>query len=96
MISFSFLTDDPCGVPGQRRVPALPRPHLRRFGKEGSGNPYIYVCIVYVNVYDVDWGRRIRECISISIYCILYISHIIQLTPQQQSAERETVPAPRR
>jgi len=27
---------------------------------------------------------------------LLYVSHIIQLTPQQQSAEPETVPAPRR
>jgi len=42
-------------------------------------------------------GRRVVLAGDIYIYIyILYISHGLQLTPQEQSAERETVPAPKR
>jgi len=33
---------------------------------------------------------------DVLLFSFLFFSHVIQLTPQQQSAERETLPAPRR
>jgi len=49
-----------------------------------------YLCVALVS------ARVDENASDVLLFSFLFFSHVIQLTPQQQSAERETLPAPRR